>query len=170
MLYLFDLDGTLISSYMDNPDRDYHSLVMLVGGEPAGVTWQPLPGRGRRIRELRDAGHIVGVVSNQAGVAFGLISERDWEVKIADVCHRLRLDWQAVFVCFADARSRDPRYNDPAQVARRKPSGAMIREAMQRYAYSPADTLFVGDRPEDEQAARDAGVAFQWAEDYFNGR
>jgi hypothetical protein len=28
MLYLFDLDGTLISGYMDNPDRDYH-------------TWQP---------------------------------------------------------------------------------------------------------------------------------
>lgn len=157
MLYLFDLDGTLISSYMDNPDRDYH-------------TWQPLPGRGRRIRELRDAGHVVGIVSNQGGVAFGLSTEADWEAKIADVCNRLRIDWEAIYVCFADARSRNPRYRDPAQVARRKPSGAMIREAMARWAYGPAETLYVGDRPEDEQAARDAGVAFAWAEEFFNGR
>jgi len=153
MLYLFDLDGTLISGYMDNPDRDYH-------------TWQPLPGRGRKLAELRHAGHSVGVITNQGGVAFGLVTEADWERKIADVCYRLRLDWESVFVCFADARGKAP-YNDPAAAARRKPSGAMIREAMARYAYAAADTLSVGDRPEDEQAARDAGVAFQWADDFF---
>jgi D-glycero-D-manno-heptose 1,7-bisphosphate phosphatase len=151
MLYLFDLDGTLISGYMDNPDKDYYA-------------WQPLPGRGARIAELRRAGHIVGIVTNQAGVAFGHITEADWEDKIADVCHRLRLDWEAVYVCFADSRSSDPRYQD---ASRRKPSGAMIKEAMTRYAYSAQETLYVGDRPEDEAAAADAGVAFQWAEEFF---
>lgn len=157
MLYLFDLDGTLISGYMDNPDKDYH-------------TWRPLPGRGQRIAELRHTGHIVGVVTNQAGVAFGFVTEADWEAKIADVCYRLRLDWEAIFVCFADVRGQPP-YNDPAAAARRKPSGAMIREAMARYAAHAAEgVLFVGDRSEDEAAAKDAGVAFQWAGDFFGER
>lgn len=155
MLYLFDLDGTLISSYMDNPDKDYHR-------------WEPLPGRGRRIRELRDAGHIVGIVSNQAGVAFGLITEHDWEIKIAGVCHRLRIDREAVYVCFADARSKDSRYNDIRQIVRRKPSGAMIVEAMQRWGYGASETIYVGDQHEDMGAARDAGVAFQWVGDFFH--
>lgn len=154
MLYLFDLDVTLISGYLDNPDKDYH-------------TWQPLPGRGKKIAELRGAGHIVGIVTNQGGVAWGFVAEQDWETKIADVCHRLRLDWQAVYVCFADARGKAP-YNDPAACARRKPSGAMIREAVRDYAAHAAEgVLFVGDRPEDEAAARDTGVAFQWADDFF---
>ncbi len=155
MLYLFDLDGTLITSYMENPNREYHA-------------WQPLRGRGLKIRELRRAGHTVGVISNQAGVAFDLISEADWEQKIHEVCARLEIDWEAVYVCFADARSRNPRYNDPAEVRRRKPSGQMIREAMARWAYDPDQTLFVGDRPEDEAAARDAGVRFQWADAFFS--
>lgn len=154
MLYLFDLDGTLISSYMDNPDRNYHD-------------WQLLPGRAARILQLRAAGHTVGVVSNQGGVAFGLVSEADWQRKIAAICAQLGIDLAAVFVCFADARSRDARYNDPAQVARRKPSRAMIREAMARYGAAAADTRMIGDRDEDAQAAADAGVAFAWADDFF---
>ena len=114
MLYLFDLDGTLITSYMDNPDRDYH-------------TWQPLPRRGRRIAELRQAGHIVGIITNQAGVAYGFISEQDYNDKIADVCYRLRLDWQAVYVCLDKAGPR------------RKPSGEMIREAIRDYPAHAAE-------------------------------
>lgn len=31
------------------------------------------------------------------------------------------------------------------------------------------DVLFVGDRPEDEAAARDAGVRFEWADQFFGG-
>lgn len=153
MLYLFDLDGTLVSSYMENADKDFH-------------TWQPLPKRGKKIADLRAAGHIVGIVSNQGGVAFGKVTERDWQIKIADVCHRLRIDWEAVFVCFSDVRGNAP-YNDPKDAARRKPSGTMIRDAMTCYAYRPHETIFIGDRPEDKAAAKDADVAFQWAEEFF---
>jgi len=157
MLYLCDLDGTLITSYMDNPGRDYH-------------VWQPLPGRGLKIRALRRAGHTVGVVSNQGGVAFGKITEADWEQKIGEVCAWLGIDWEAVYVCFADARSSDLRYNDPREVRRRKPSGAMIVEAMQRWGYGFEQTVFIGDRTEDQQAAADAGVRFQWADQFFGGK
>lgn len=154
MLILLDLDGTIITSYMDNPDRDYH-------------TWEPLPRRGYRVRQLRAAGHIVGIVTNQGGMAFGKITMRDWEDKLTDVCYRLQIDWESVYVCFSDVRGSAP-YNDPNDAARRKPGGAMIREAMDRYAYQPNETMFIGDRPEDQQAAADAGVAFEWSKEFFH--
>jgi D-glycero-D-manno-heptose 1,7-bisphosphate phosphatase len=174
MLYLFDLDGTLISSYMDNADRHYH-------------TWQRLPRRFDTIRTLRAHGHSLGIVTNQGGVAFGLVSEADVKAKLCQVAAQFNVGfielhdgsngddgevidaapWPcggeiAVYVCYGDRRSTDARYQDDS---RRKPCAAMLTEASRRW--DAADVLFVGDRPEDEQAARAAGVAFRWAEDFF---
>lgn len=169
MLYLFDMDGTLISSYMDNPDRNYH-------------VWQLLPGRAGRIQQLIAAGHQIGIVSNQGGVAFGLISEQDVVQKLGQVAAQLgfasfwlhdggqpmRAGWDSpaldCFVCYNDPRSKRAAYQD---ASRRKPSGAMLREAMAAYGVSAADTHFIGDRPEDDAAARDAGADFSWAKDFF---
>ena len=75
MIFLFDLDGTLISSYMDAPGRAYRS-------------WHVLPGRVELLAALRAAGHTVGIVTNQAGVAFGFIRETDFEAKITLVLER----------------------------------------------------------------------------------
>jgi D-glycero-D-manno-heptose 1,7-bisphosphate phosphatase len=178
MLYLFDLDGTLISSYMDNPDRNFH-------------TWHPLPGREHTIARLRHLGHDVALVSNQAGVAFGLTTEQDVIKKFGRVAmvfgfasiwihdggEPMHAGWDApaldCFVCYNDARSKNMQYQD---ARRRKPSGSMIREAMAVVGLSDDDTddrgkvIYVGDRAEDEAAARDAGVRFVWAEEFFDGR
>ncbi len=43
----------------------------------------------------------------------------------------------------------------------------MILEAQQHFKIGPIHTLFVGDRPEDEQAAQNAGVAFEWSDEFF---
>lgn len=44
----------------------------------------------------------------------------------------------------------------------------MIREAMAEHPGAAAlGVLMVGDREEDQQAAQDAGVAFQWAHIFF---
>lgn len=175
-LYLFDLDGTLISSYMSRPDKNFHA-------------WELLPGRAETLAALRREGHTIALVSNQAGVAFGKVSVEDARRKFGDVASSLgfaqirlneggrpaikRLSWGRsilpIFVCYADARSRDPRWQRGAE--RRKPSGAMIREAMAAHPAAAADgVLYVGDRPEDAQAAADAGVSFAWAEAFFGGR
>ena len=53
MMYLFDLDGTLIAGYMN-------------GGDYAHV--QPLPGRRKKLAELQSAGHTLGIVTNQGGI------------------------------------------------------------------------------------------------------
>lgn len=48
-----------------------------------------------------------------------------------------------------------------AEAARRKPSGAMLLEAMAYHGVAADQTLFVGDRDSDEQAAKNAGVRFR---------
>lgn len=156
MLYLFDLDGTLISGYMGNADRDYD-------------TWTVLPGRVEKLTRLISQGDKVAIVTNQGGVAFGFVDEQHAWTKIYDATRQcgLRPDETRTYACFHDTRGYPP-YDDPAQAARRKPSGAMIREAMSDYSEAAAlGVLMVGDRPEDEAAARDAGVPFQWAHIFF---
>ena len=170
MLYLFDLDDTLISGYMDSADKDYNR-------------WEILPGRAARLAALKAAGHRVGVVTNQAGVAFGLIQQPDFTRKWGQV--RAAFGWpeeHAIAVCFAHPNAKDEYYRglQPAlnpygwhptgyrEIDRRKPSGIMIRELLAEFpAAAAAGVLFVGDRPEDAAAAADAGVAFQWAEEFF---
>lgn len=172
MLHLFDLDGTIITGYLDNADKDYHR-------------WELLPGRAARLARLARVGAI-GIITNQGGVAFGYNTEEDFTTKIGRVAMLLGysrvvihdgrpdgslvLGWGAdalhVYVCYSDSRAKDARYRVDAH--RRKPSGAMIREAIAAEPWHADDgALYVGDRPEDEAAARDAGVAFQRAEEFF---
>lgn len=160
MLYLFDLDGTLITSYMDNPNKEYD-------------VWEALPGRRETLPRL-EGGEInkIAIVTNQAGVAFGFIDEQTaWDKAYsAVIAVGLRPDYVRVYACFAHPKGRPP-YNDPAEVARRKPSGAMIREAMRDYPeHAALGVLYVGDREEDYEAAKDAGVPFQWAHIFFKDK
>lgn len=163
MLYLFDLDNTLISGYMDNPDKNYDA-------------WKVLPGRRTRLNQLLMQGHKVAIITNQGGVAFGLVSERACDAKLNQAVRALGLSNprsggdapDPLIYCSIHHPNGKPPYNDPVLAARRKPSGAMIREAMQDYPQAAArGVLMVGDRPEDEAAANDAGVPFQWSHEFF---
>jgi D-glycero-D-manno-heptose 1,7-bisphosphate phosphatase len=58
----------------------------------------------------------------------------------------------------------------------RKPSAGAVVEAAHGLAdrypgefYPPYMGLFVGDRPEDEQCARSAGLDFEWAAEWRAG-
>lgn len=173
MLYLFDLDGTLISGYMDRRDKDF-------------TVWEVLPGRREYLAELLARGNTIAIVTNQGGVAFGHVTADAARGKLFAAAHALGLGNKVrivqgtpapfidppetpltIYTCFHDMRGQAP-YNDPAWAARRKPSGAMIREAVREHPRAAAfGVLYVGDRPEDEAAAHDAQVAFQWAHIFF---
>lgn len=173
--HLFDLDGTICVSYMDREDKAFAPVELL-------------PGVAEKWAHLRQAtGNNLAIITNQAGVAFGFVSEADVQRKLCAVgaalgygwvelhdgsAESVTLDTKAVdvkgvlqiYVCYNDSRSSDPRYQD---ASRRKPSGAMIREAFEIGGYTQF-ALMVGDRPEDEQADADAGIPFQWAQEFFN--
>lgn len=156
MLYIFDLDGTLISSYMRNPGRVYNE-------------WHVLPGRQERLAALLQEGHIVGIATNQAGVAFGYVTEAQVEAKIAAALIALGLPQDTPYqACYGHERGRLTEYRGEARRICRKPSGHMIRELMARFPQAASEgVMYVGDRPEDKASATDAGVEFQWAEDFF---
>ncbi len=156
MVFLFDLDGTLISSYMDTPNKDY-------------TQWHLLPWRKQVIEKLVKQGHVIGIVTNQAGVGLGYITEQQVQERMTRVLHELHIPeapWEA---CFAHKAARSAKYNNPKELARRKPSGVMIRELLRRYPDQASQgAIYVGDSPTDEQAARDAGVRFEYADSFFH--
>lgn len=174
MLYLFDLDDTLITGYMNNADKNYN-------------IWEVLPGRLARITDLVERGNLIGIVTNQAGVAWGHITEADVRYKLNQVATVLGFNGVMIhdggvahstasrqssvgelyaWVCYDDKRAPDKRYKLDA---RRKPNGNMIREAAAECGYSLVvpEVLYVGDRQEDEAAAKDARCNFQWAHIFF---
>lgn len=156
MLFLFDWDGTLISGYMDRPDRDY-------------TQWEVLPGRQAMLAALISLGHQLGVVTNQAGVAFGHVTEADFWHKynlfLLDM--KQPIERLPVRVCFSHEQGQSP-YNKPADVARRKPSAAMLQELVATYPAQAAQGIaFIGDRPEDLTAADRMGCSFTWAQSFF---
>jgi D-glycero-D-manno-heptose 1,7-bisphosphate phosphatase len=172
-LVIFDLDGTLISAYMENDDRNYHN-------------WHVLQGRATKLQALYRAGVRIAIVTNQAGVAFGHISEYDVFSKIAKVIIGLGFSgqsWRAydhasrvgtrcnsniipIHVCYSHPNASERGY--VAGHERRKPAPAMLLEALSLHDTMPEHAVFVGDRPEDSEAARAAGISYVWAPDYFS--
>jgi D-glycero-D-manno-heptose 1,7-bisphosphate phosphatase len=49
----------------------------------------------------------------------------------------------------------------------RKPRPGMLQLAMARYKHTQNNSLYVGDRPEDEEAAQRAGISFLSARDWI---
>lgn len=126
-----------------------------------------------RIREWKERGGRVAIVSNQGGIALGFVT-RD-AVLAAMEETQIQLD---NLLDFALMCPHHPDAKDPvmAYCWCRKPSAGAIIEAAyglgNRFPaeyYPPHLALFVGDRPEDEQCAQAANVRFMWAKDWREG-
>lgn len=154
MLYLFDLDGTLIEGY--------------IGTKFSYERVKALPGRRAKLAELVAGGHQVGIVTNQGGVAHGYQSEAQFYAKYKRALKALNLDAATpVYVCFSIVGARVARYGLPTDYIRRKPEPTMILEAMAAHRVSENETVFIGDRPEDFTAAASARVTFVWSDVFF---
>jgi D-glycero-D-manno-heptose 1,7-bisphosphate phosphatase len=116
-------------------------------------TWEEfewLPGAKQALRQLREAGYRVIVVSNQAGVARGAMTETD----LLDIHRRLarevlreggRID--AIYYC---------PHNWDAGCECRKPKAGMLFQAQRDFNLDLSRTPFVGDDERDAQAAEAA--------------
>src|SRR6476469_321121 len=81
MHYAFDLDGTLIRSYMDRPDKDFAAVELL-------------PGVIEKWKYLRwSTGNNLSIVTNQGSVAFGYNTEADVRHKLCAVGAALGYGW-----------------------------------------------------------------------------
>jgi D-glycero-D-manno-heptose 1,7-bisphosphate phosphatase len=130
---LFDRDGTLV---VDVP----------YNGDPArGAV---IPGAARALDRLRAAGVPVGVVSNQSGIARGLLTPADVEAVHARV--------EELLGPFAVWRWCPHGPDDGC--ACRKPAPGMVLDAADALGVAPADLAVVGDVAADVGAAHAAGA------------
>lgn len=130
---IFDRDGTIV---VDVP----------YNGDPNAV--RPAPGIERALARLRAAGLPLGVVSNQSGVARGLITIEQVEAVNRRI-EELLGPFQAWVYC-----PHGPQ--DACEC--RKPKPKMILDAAHAMGVDPACCIVVGDKQSDVEAARNAGA------------
>jgi histidinol-phosphate phosphatase family protein len=123
--------------------------------KPEDFRW--LPGARDAIRLLTEAGYRIIVVSNQAGIGRGLMTEQQLEA----VHDRMRTEAResggridAVYYC-------PHGWNDGCEC--RKPKPGMLFQAQREHHLDLTRTTFVGDDERDEEAAAAAGCRFAYA-------
>lgn len=114
--------------------------------DPAGV--RPLPGAIRALNRLRGRGLPLAVVSNQSGVAKGLISAEQLRAVNAEVDAALG-PFDSWHLCVHDAE-------DGCRC--RKPSPGMVEDAAAALGVPPSRCVMIGDTGGDVDAALAAGA------------
>jgi histidinol-phosphate phosphatase family protein len=133
-LVLLDRDGTLVH------DVPYN-------GDPARV--RPVDGAREALDRLRAEGVRLAIVSNQSGVARGLLTRADVDAVNARVVELLG-PFEAVHVC-----THGP--DDGCDC--RKPAPGLLQRACAEAGVPPARTVMIGDIGADVEAATAAGVS-----------
>ena len=130
---LFDRDGTLV---VDVPYNGDPSLVVA------------MPTARATVQSLRDRGIPVGVVSNQSGIARGLLTREQVDAVNREV-DRLLGPFDVWCVC--------PHGNED-DCRCRKPRPGMVHDAAAALGVDPTEVAVIGDIGADMGAARAAGA------------
>ena len=125
---------------------------------PEDLAW--MPGAREAVLGLNEAGYLVFVVTNQAGVARGYFDERDMAA-----FHEAMQDELAEIGAHVDAFYHCP-YHSQATVEAyrhadhpdRKPNPGMILRAIAEWPVALAGSFLIGDRQSDLEAASNAGI------------
>ncbi len=130
---LFDRDGTLIR------DVPYNGRPELV---------EAMPEAAAAVARLREAGILLGVVTNQSGVGRGLITAAEMEA-VNQRVDELLGPFGVWAVCPHDAADG---------CACRKPAPYLVQKAAAELGVDPADCVLIGDIGSDAAAAHAAGA------------
>lgn len=104
-------------------------------------------------RQIKDAGYVAILITNQQGVGKGLMSNSDLlaihDYMQRELLHNTGYEFDDIYACTALASSPN---------SCRKPSPTMLLEAMEKWNIDPAVSWMVGDTLTDAQAAQAAGI------------
>ena len=153
-LCIFDVDGTLVETKSGATFRK------------SADDWRWLPGRLEKLKGLVASGVSVAIATNQGGVAFGYMKATDVLEELMKMCREANIAGSNLHICFNHPNGTIPGYKRDDDM--RKPGPGMLIEAMFDAGVDPDETLYVGDRPEDEKSADAAQCHFIWADDYFS--
>lgn len=158
-----DLDGTV--------RRSKSGKTFIEGPDDVEI----IPGMRELLIHYHNLGYILVAISNQGGVAHGHKTPNEVRQEMLKTFHLLKnnegvhmlnvLKW-----CPYAAEGTIEDFNFRSLT--RKPSIGMLvlieRDLLDRGVIPDWDnSLFVGDRPEDQQCAQAAGIPFMWAEEFL---
>lgn len=118
-----------------------------------------VPGAVEAMRRLREAGYTLVVVTNQSGLARGMYTEAQYQALTTQMRQALAeagAEVAGVYHCPHHPKGKVPELAVDCDC--RKPEPGMILQAAKELGLSLADSIMVGDKPSDIQAARAAGV------------
>lgn len=118
-----------------------------------------LPGAANAIRELNRLGYLAIVITNQAVVARGWITEAEVDEIHAVMIKRLgrrgaKID--AVYYCPHHPNANLKKYRLVCRC--RKPNPGMILDALKKFKINPKGSFMVGDKTSDILAGKRAGL------------
>lgn len=103
------------------------------------------------LQQLKSAGYLLIVITNQAGIAKGLYKADD-----VRACHDF---FQRQCNYLLDDLYFSPHHPDyTSNSLLRKPESLMIEKALAKYDINPSESWIIGDRERDVQAGHKAGV------------
>lgn len=111
-------------------------------------------------RHLQQQGYLLIVVTNQSGIGRGYYDEAqfwqltDW-MKAQFAAQQVNLT--EVYFCPHHPVNAKPPYQTDCDC--RKPAPGMLLQAIEKYKIDPAQSLMLGDKKADMQAAKAAGIA-----------
>lgn len=169
-ILILDMDGTVRIKKGGTP-----------GDINAGFIQYPkdqeiIPGADKAIESFHKEGWLIVGASNQGGVAAGKKSldscfkEQRYTLQLVPQLHKIYFcpDYegrQLGIVYRSHHRLATPSEYFTDLPSFRKPEPGMLEYI--KLTHDSNKLLFVGDRPEDEQAAAKAGIDFKWAKDWW---
>jgi histidinol-phosphate phosphatase family protein len=151
-LLLLDRDGTLNHTFSDRPPH-----------EPAEI--ELLPGVAHTLHRRAALGWRTVIITNQAGVAFGYLTEDQAWLTHQALLDALPITVDASYLCPHHPEGTIPEYAFPCP--NRKPSPGAVFDALRLFEAQPSECLFIGDQETDHETAALAGVPFVWAQEFF---
>jgi histidinol-phosphate phosphatase family protein len=138
-----DRDGTLI--------QDRHYL-----RDPADV--ELLPGVGEALRRFVAAGYAPVVITNQSGIARGLLTEADYEAVDARMDALLAAEGVTLAGAYFCPHHPDFPHGGVTACDCRKPGAGLHRRALRELGLDPERSVFIGDRWRDLEPADRLGA------------
>lgn len=170
-LICLDLDGTLVANTLEEIDGKLQRLQSESFTRP-----QLLPRRREILEPFALAGDRFAIVSNQGGVAWGYHTQREVYERIGATLAQLDFFWGQPFSLhiawkmekgnlLPQFRGDDGRKPAPTMIQRAithhlTPTIGMVPDALEQ-------TMMVGDRDEDREAAEAARCCFEHADEFF---
>lgn len=144
-----DRDGVI------NKDKAYVSR---------GEDFEFVPGAIEGMRLLQEAGYALVVVTNQSGLARGYYSEAQYQALSQRMLTALKegeVELAGIYHCPHHPKGVVPELSISCDC--RKPAPGLLMQAARELNLSLQDSLLIGDKPSDIQAARAAGLAKAYA-------